>query len=76
MVPTVHANELGVDAVNEIAVAEPLQLDAVLAVVTTGFGFTVTVIVYAVPAQLPVVAVGVTMYSTVPAAELLGFVNV
>lgn len=76
MVPTVQVNELAADAVNEIAVAFPLQIVAVFAVVTTGIGFTVTVIVYAVPAQPPAVAVGVTMYCTVPAAELLGFVNV
>lgn len=45
-----------------MAVAAPVQMDAVFAVVTTGFGFTVTVIVYAAPTQLPVVDVGVTMY--------------
>ena len=62
MVPTVHVNELATDDVNEIFVAVPLQLVAVLAVVTVGIGFTVTVIVYAEPAQPPVLAVGVTMY--------------
>jgi hypothetical protein len=43
--PTVQANELGVDDVNDMFVAAPLQIDAVFAVVTVGVGFTVTVIV-------------------------------
>jgi hypothetical protein len=42
----------------------------------TKVGFTATVIVYGVPEQLPEVAVGVTIYSTVPAVELLGLVSV
>ena len=43
----------------------PEQIVAVVAVVTTGLGLTVTVIVDAVPAQP--FAVGVTIYCTVPA---------
>jgi hypothetical protein len=62
IVPMVQVNVLGAEAVNEILGPVPLQIVAVLAVVTEGFGFTVTVIVYGVPAQLPVVAVGITIY--------------
>jgi hypothetical protein len=36
----------------------------------------VTVIVKAAPIHVPVVEVGVTIYSTVPAVALLGFVSV
>jgi hypothetical protein len=54
----------------------PLQIVAVLSVVTTGAGLTVTVIVYATPTHKPVVEVGVTRYSTVPAARLLGLVRI
>jgi hypothetical protein len=43
IVPTVHANVLGVLAVSEIFVAVPLQSEAVFAVVTAGTGFTVSV---------------------------------
>ena len=75
MVPMVQANVLAADAVNEILGPVPLQMVAVLAVVTEGFGFTVTVIVYGKPAQLPVEDVGVTMYSTDPAVALLGLVS-
>jgi hypothetical protein len=52
----------------------PLQIFAVAALVTDGFGLTVTVIVSSV--HVPVVEVGVTIYSTVPAVALLGFVSV
>jgi hypothetical protein len=76
IVPTVHANVLADDAVNAMFVAVPLHITAVLAVVTTGVGFTVTVIVYAGPGQAGVVVdVGVTIYWTVPAALLLGLTN-
>ena len=44
--------------------------------VIIGFGLTVTVIVEEEPAQEPVVAVGITIYCTVPAVVLLVFVNV
>jgi hypothetical protein len=43
--PTVQANVLGADEVNAMLVAAPLHIEAVFAVVTTGVGFTVTVIV-------------------------------
>jgi hypothetical protein len=45
IVPTVHVNVLAADAVNAIFVAVALHIVAVLAVVTTGVGLTVTVIV-------------------------------
>ncbi len=74
--PTVQVKVLGAEAVNAMFVAVPLQIVAVLAVVTTGLGLTVTVIVYGVPGQAGVaVDVGVTIYSTVPAVALLGLVR-
>ena len=76
IVPTVHVNVLATLAVKEIFGLVPLHVVAVFAVVTVGAGFTVTVIVYAAPAHEPVVAVGVTIYCTVPAVVLLGSVNV
>jgi hypothetical protein len=72
MVPTVHVNVLAVLAVSGRFVFVPLQTDAELGVVTTGVGFTVTVILVAAPTHEPTVAVGVTRYTTVPAVELLG----
>jgi hypothetical protein len=45
IVPTVQVKVLGAEAVNAIFVAVALQITAVFAVVTTGVGFTVTVIV-------------------------------
>ena len=76
IVPIVHVNVLGALAVKLILGPAPLQVVAVLAVVTTGFGFTVTVMVKGVPEQEPDVEVGVTTYCTVPAVVLLGFVSV
>jgi hypothetical protein len=76
IVPIAQANVLGALDVNVIFGPVPLQVLAVVALVTAGFGFTVTVIVYAGPAHEPVVEVGVTRYSTVPAAMLPGLVNV
>jgi hypothetical protein len=69
-------NVLGALAVKLMFGPVPLQVVAVLAVVTTGFGFTVTVMVKGAPAHDPVVAVGVTIYCTVPAVVLLGLVSV
>jgi hypothetical protein len=55
----------------------PLQIAEVFAVVTTGVGLTVTVMVYAAPGHAGVVAdVGVTIYWIVPDALLLGLVSV
>jgi hypothetical protein len=76
MVPIVEVNVLATLAVKAILGPVPLQVVAVDAVVTVGDGFTVTVIVYGAPVQLPVVDVGVTTYSTVPAVVLLGLVRV
>jgi hypothetical protein len=45
LVPIVHANVLGTLPVNAMFVLVLLQIDAVPAVVTTGVGLTVTVIV-------------------------------
>ena len=67
---------LGTDAPKVILGEDPLQVAAVLSVVTTGVGFTVTVIVYAGPGHELPVAVGVTIYCTVPAVVLPGLVNV
>ena len=77
IVPIVQVNVLGAVEVSAILVAVPLQIAAVLAVVTTGVGLTVTVMVYGVPGQaVDAVEVGVTIYCTVPAVALLGFDSV
>ena len=47
--------------VNEIFTVPPLQIVAVDALVIVGLGLTVTVTVWGVPGQLPVVEVGVTV---------------
>ena|SRR5687767_13231423 len=60
--PTVHENVLGVVAVREIFGPVPLQVAAVLGVVTAGVGSTVTVMRYGCPTQFPVTDVGVTTY--------------
>jgi hypothetical protein len=76
-VPTVQVNVLAALAVNAIFVEVALHIVAVFAVVTTGVGLTVTVIVYTEPGQAGVVVdVGVTRYWTVPVALLLGLVSV
>jgi hypothetical protein len=72
----VQVKLLGAVAVRAIFGPVPLQIFAVAALVTDGFGLTVTVIVKAAPVHVPVVEVGVTIYSTVPAVALLGFVSV
>lgn len=77
IVPMVQAKELGAVAVNAIFGPVPLQVASVAAVVTTGFGLTVTVIVKAGPAhKAPAVEVGVTIYCMVFAVALLGLVSV
>jgi hypothetical protein len=75
-VPIVHVKLLATLEVKAMFVPAPLQIIFVEAFVTVGAGLTVTVIVKAVPTHDPVVEVGVTMYCTVPAAELLGLVSV
>jgi hypothetical protein len=62
IVPMVHVNVLGTVAVKLMLGPVPLHIVAVLAVVTTGAGFTVTVIVKGTPGHEPVVAVGVIIY--------------
>lgn len=61
MFPIVQAKLLLADAVNEILVLVPLQIDAVVTEVTAGKGLTVTVIVKGLPTQDPVMEVGVTI---------------
>jgi hypothetical protein len=75
MVPTVQLKLAGALAVSAMLVAVALHIDAVDAVVTTGVGFTVIVIVKGEPTQPPVVEVGVTIYCTDPAVVLLAFVS-
>jgi hypothetical protein len=71
--PTDQLNILGVVAVKAMFVAEALQISAILDVVTTGVGLTVTMIEYGAPGHAGVVVeVGVMIYSTVPAVALLG----
>ena len=76
IVPIVQENVLGAVAVKAILGLTPLQIAAEFAVVTDGVGFTVTVIVYGLPVQRSPTDVGVTIYCTVPAVALLGFVSV
>ena len=61
IVPIIQVKLLGAEAVNAIFGLTPLQIVAVVGVVTTGPGFTVTVIVKGIPGHEPVVEVGVTM---------------
>jgi len=61
IVPMVPLKVLDALAVSDIFGPVPLQVDAVVAVVTLGNGFTVTVIVVGEPAQEPTVEVGVTI---------------
>jgi hypothetical protein len=75
IVPTVHANVAGVLEVRAIFGLVALQIVSVPALVTTGLGFTVTVMVNGEPPQDPVPEVGVTIYSTEPADALPGLVN-
>src|SRR5258707_14125988 len=76
IVPIVQLKLLATLAVKLMLGPVPLQIVFALAVVTIGVGFTVTVIVYGAPGHDPVVEVGVTIYSTVPAVILLGLVSV
>jgi hypothetical protein len=76
MVPIVHANVLGALAVRVTFGLTPLHIVAVAALVPTGLGFTVTVILYGVPGHDPVTEVGVIKYCIEPAVLVLGLVNV
>jgi hypothetical protein len=73
--PILHVKVLGVLEVSAMFVFVPLQIAFEEEFVTTGVGFTVTVILYGTPGHEPVVDVGVMMYSTIPAVELPGLVN-
>lgn len=76
IVPMVQAKLLGVLDVSVMFGLVPLQVLGVVELVIAGVGYTVTVIVNAGPAHEVLVAVGVTIYCTLPDAELLGLVNV
>jgi hypothetical protein len=75
-VPTVQEKLLGALAASVMFGEVLLQIAAVAGLVTAGLGLTVIVIVNGAPAQLPVLEVGVTIYSTLPAVALLGLFNV
>ena len=77
--PTVHVNVLGAVAPKAIPVAVLLQIATADGTPSTcGVGLTVTTIENGTPndGHEPVIDVGVIIYSTVPAAELLGLVSV
>jgi hypothetical protein len=74
-VPIVHANVDGALEVSVMFGEVAVQIAVVAGFVTTGEGFTVTVMVNAGPVQLPVEEVGTITYCTVPAVELLGLYN-
>lgn len=76
MVPIVHWKLLVTAEARTIPVLSPLQIAFVEAVLTTGNGLTVTVIVKGCPLQEPVVEAGVTIYCTVPAVELDGSISI
>ena len=61
MFPTVQVKLLEADALKRISVVAPLQIEAVVVVVTAGKGFTVTMIVKGLPIQDPAREVGVTI---------------
>ena len=75
MAPRVQAKLLAILDVREIFGLDPLQIVAVLDVVTMGIGSTATVMAKGAPTQDPVVAVGVTLYWTDPGLILLGLVS-
>jgi hypothetical protein len=76
MAPIVQLYVLPALEVSVMFVLVPVQIDVDGAFVTTGFGLTVTVIVYGAPTQFPVDDVGVIIYLTVPAVLLPGLVSV
>ncbi len=62
MAPIVQLKVLATLAVKEIFGPTPLHVVAVAELLTTGVGFTVTVIVNAAPTQLPPLDAGVIIY--------------
>jgi hypothetical protein len=76
IVPMVQVKLPGALEVNTIFGLDPLQILFVAGFVTTGVGLTVTTKLYGDPTHDPVVEVGVTRYSTVPAVELLKLVRI
>jgi hypothetical protein len=73
--PTVQLKLLATEADNAIFGPDPLQVEAVGKLVTIGAGLTVTVIVKGDPPHKPATEVGVTIYSTDPKTDELGFVS-
>jgi len=72
--PIIHEKLLGTLDVNGIFVLVPLHIVDVLSVVTTGAGLTVTITENT--AHEPEADEGVTRYSRVPIAVLLGLISV
>jgi hypothetical protein len=75
MAPIVQLKLLALLAARAIVTLLPLQIEVVRELVITGFGLTVTVIGNT-PHETPVLDFGVTIYCTVPEAELLGLESV
>ena len=75
MVPTDHVKLLGKLEVRFIFGLSPLQIVVDGAFVTTMAGFTLIVMEYGAPAQVPYIETGVTKYSTNPERVELGFVS-
>jgi hypothetical protein len=73
-VPNVQVKELEAVAVRVIFVLSPLHIVFEVEVVMTGIGLTVTVMEVGLPTQPA--AVGVTIYITDPAFELLVLLSV
>jgi hypothetical protein len=76
IVPIVQENVLGVVADKAIFGLPPLHILTEGDVAIAGIGFTVTTMLNGAPPQLPVVELGVTIYSTEPDVALPGLVNV
>lgn len=75
-VPILHVKVEAAVEVSGILVVVALQIATAELDVTTGVGFTVTVMVCAGPWQAPAIEVGTTIYWIVPAVVLLGLVRV
>lgn len=72
----VQLKVLFTEAVRIVFQLSPLQIAAVDALVTKGFGSTLIIIVLLEPVQVPLDAMGVTMYSIVPVVEFDGLLSV
>ena len=76
IIPMVHVKVQGTDEVRTRFCGMSLHTELVAGFVTTGVGFTVTVIVNDGPEQVPAMETGVIINSTVPGTELLGLCSV